>query len=437
MNKEKEWAEEAKETAEHYMRRALALAKRGEGHTSPNPMVGCVVVKDGRVIGEGYHERYGEYHAERNALNSLTEDAAGADLYVTLEPCCHYGKTPPCTEIILERGIARVFVGCMDPNPKVAGKGIRILREHGVEVYTGILEDECYRLNEVFFHYIGSRQPFVAVKYAMTLDGKIAARTGDSRWVSGEESRRHTHMLRKKYTGIMAGIGTVLADDPMLNCRIEEGVDPVRIICDSKLRIPMDAQIVKTARQIPTIVAYVREEHLKEEKMTGMERPEGEGRTDGQEQDAAAAIQKKLAALTEAGITCLPVLPERGAYSVSRDSGAGSRDNTGGNVPDGSAGKELRLDLRDLLTKLGERGVDGILAEGGGTLNAALFEQNLVNRVYAYIAPKIIGGRDARTPVEGSGLEKMSDAKRLEAVEILRLGEDLCITGTVRGNGNL
>lgn len=239
---------------EEYMRRALELAKMGEGHTSPNPMVGCVVVKDGRIISEGYHERYGEFHAERNVLTRCKEDCEGADLYVTLEPCCHYGKTPPCTEIIIEKKIRRVFVGSMDSNPLVAGKGVQILRDHGIEVETGVLEEECLRLNEIFYHFIQTKTPFVIMKYAMTLDGKIACATGDSRWVTGEEARREVHRMRKRCKGIMVGIGTVLADDPMLNCRIEEGVDPVRIVCDSGLRIPLDCQIVKTATEIPSIV---------------------------------------------------------------------------------------------------------------------------------------------------------------------------------------
>ena len=240
---------------EEYMRRALELARKGEGHTSPNPMVGCVVVKDGRIISEGYHEKYGEFHAERNALTRCTEDTAGADLYVTLEPCCHQGKTPPCTDIIIEKKIARVFVGSMDSNPLVAGKGVQILRDHGIYVETGILDAECRKLNEVFYHYIATKTPFVVMKYAMTLDGKIACATGDSKWVTGEIARTQVHRMRGRYRGIMVGIGTVLADDPMLNCRVEGGVDPVRIICDSNLHIPTESQIVKTASDIETIVA--------------------------------------------------------------------------------------------------------------------------------------------------------------------------------------
>ena len=360
---------------EEYMRRALELAKLGEGYTSPNPMVGCVVVKDGRIISEGYHECYGEYHAERNALTRCTEDTEGADLYVTLEPCCHYGKTPPCTEIIIEKKIGRVFVGSMDSNPLVAGKGVQILRDHGIEVETGILEEECKKLNEVFYHYIQKKTPFVVMKYAMTLDGKIACATGDSKWVTGEEARRQVHEMRGRYKGIMAGIGTVLADDPMLNCRVKGGVDPIRIICDSQLRIPMESQIVRTASEIPTIVACEHTELESEKK------------------------QKKAEALREAGIQ---IIPTKGAHGVN---------------------------LSELMKILGEQKIDSILLEGGGTLNASALEDGIVNKVYAYIAGKIIGGMDARSPVEGIGVEKMKDAIQLTNIEITRIGDDFCISG--------
>lgn len=366
---------------EMYMRRALELAGKGEGHTSPNPMVGCVVVKDGRIISEGYHERYGEFHAERNALTRCTEDTTGADLYVTLEPCCHHGKTPPCTDIIIEKKIARVFVGSMDSNPLVAGKGVQILRDHGIEVETGILEEECLKLNEVFYHYIQTKTPFVVMKYAMTLDGKIACATGDSKWVTGEAARYQVHEMRGRYKGIMVGIGTVLADDPMLNCRVAQGVDPVRIICDSRLRIPLDCQIVKTASEIPTIVACAHEVMESERK------------------------QDKIEKLREAGIQ---IIPTKGAHGVN---------------------------LKELMPVLGEQKIDSILLEGGGTLNASALEEGIVNKVYAYIAGKLIGGMDARSPVEGMGVEKMRDAVRLTDMQITRLGDDFCICGyPVRSN---
>ncbi len=363
---------------EEYMRRALELARKGEGHTSPNPMVGCVVVKDGRIISEGYHEKYGEFHAERNALTRCTEDTAGADLYVTLEPCCHQGKTPPCTDIIIEKKIARVFVGSMDSNPLVAGKGVQILRDHGIYVETGILDAECWKLNEVFYHYIATKTPFVVMKYAMTLDGKIACATGDSKWVTGEIARTQVHRMRGRYRGIMVGIGTVLADDPMLNCRVEGGVDPVRIICDSNLHIPTESQIVKTASDIETIVACSQEALESERK------------------------QEKIRRLKEAGIQ---IIGTEGAHGVN---------------------------LVELMKKLGGQNIDSILLEGGGTLNASALEDGIVNKVYAYIAGKLIGGMDARSPVEGMGIDRMADAITLQNVEIEKLGDDFCIVGYVK-----
>lgn len=363
---------------EEYMRWALELARKGEGHTSPNPMVGCVVVKDGRIISEGYHEKYGEFHAERNALTRCTEDTAGADLYVTLEPCCHQGKTPPCTDIIIEKKIARVFVGSMDSNPLVAGKGVQILRDHGIYVETGILDAECRKLNEVFYHYIATKTPFVVMKYAMTLDGKIACATGDSKWVTGEIARTQVHRMRGRYRGIMVGIGTVLADDPMLNCRVEGGVDPVRIICDSNLHIPTESQIVKTASDIETIVACSQEALESERK------------------------QEKIRRLKEAGIQ---IIGTEGAHGVN---------------------------LVELMKKLGGQNIDSILLEGGGTLNASALEDGIVNKVYAYIAGKLIGGMDARSPVEGMGIDRMADAITLQNVEIEKLGDDFCIVGYVK-----
>ena len=242
-------------TDRDYMTRAIELAKGGVGYTSPNPLVGAVIVKDGRIIGEGYHERYGSLHAERNAFASLKESAEGATIYVTLEPCCHHGKQPPCTEAIVENKIARVVIGSRDPNPLVSGKGTAFLREHGILVEEDFMKEECDRLNPIFFHYITNKLPYVVMKYAMTLDGKIATVTGASKWISGEESRHMVHEMRHKYRGIMVGIGTVLADDPMLNCRIDGLRSPVRIICDSHLSIPLDSNICKTANEYDTIIA--------------------------------------------------------------------------------------------------------------------------------------------------------------------------------------
>lgn len=361
---------------EDYMKRALELAETAMGHTSPNPMVGCVVVKDRRIVAEGCHEKYGEFHAERNALTKCREDVEGADLYVTLEPCCHQGKTPPCTDIIIEKKIGRVFVGAMDPNPKVAGNGVRLLREKGIQVETGILEKECLELNEIFFHFIRTGMPFVAMKYAMTLDGKIAAYTGDSKWVTGEAARKHVHELRNKYSAIMAGVDTVLADDPMLNCRLPEGTDPVRIICDTHLRIPEESQIVTSSKNIPTIVAYA-----------------GEGK------------EEKKQKLLSSGVELI------------------------------RCGDGDQVDLELLLQKLGDRQIDSVLVEGGGTLHGSLLLTGLVNRVYAYVAPKLIGGREAKSPVEGAGFARMREAEVLSEIEIIPFGEDICITGIMTEKG--
>ena len=242
-------------TDRDYMERAIFLAEKGRGWTNPNPVVGAVIVKNGRIIGEGYHARCGDLHAERNAIASLTEDAEGSTLYVTLEPCCHYGRTPPCTEAILEQKISRVVIGSRDPNPRVAGKGAGILRQAGVRVTEDFMREECDRLNPVFFHYITAGTPYAVMKYAMTADGKICTKTGASRWITGERSRKLVHEMRHNYMGIMAGIGTVLADDPLLNVRLEGKKSPVRIICDSRLRIPSDSRICRTAGEYRTILA--------------------------------------------------------------------------------------------------------------------------------------------------------------------------------------
>ena len=358
---------------EKYMRRAIELAKRGSGRVNPNPLVGAVIVKGGQTLGEGWHECYGQLHAERNAIAHAKEagnQLEGSTIYVTLEPCCHYGKTPPCTEAIIENKIARVVVGSDDPNPKVSGKGFQILKEHGIEVYPHFLKEECDAINDVFFHYIRTGRPFVAMKYAMTMDGKIACYTGHSQWVTGEESRAHVQVLRNHYKGIMVGIGTVLADDPTLNCRLEGGRNPVRIVCDSNLRIPLESKLVKTAGEYPLIVAC-----------------------------AQGADPEKRVALTEAGAEVIP-LPKKGES----------------------------LDLDMLMDELGERKIDGILLEGGGTLNESALKAGIVQKVYCYIAPKIFGGSEAKSPVEGQGKARADEAWQFRRVSIDTFGEDLMIT---------
>lgn len=366
---------------EKYMRRAIELAKKGSGHVNPNPLVGAVIVRDGKIIGEGYHECYGQLHAERNAIANAKKrgnSLEGSTIYVTLEPCCHYGKTPPCTEAIIEEKIAKVVIGSDDPNPLVSGKGFQMLREKGIEVIPHFLKEECDAINHVFFHYIRTGTPYVAMKYAMTMDGKIACYTGDSKWVTGEESRAHVQTLRNHYKGIMAGIGTVLADDPMFNCRIEGGRDPIRIIADSHLRIPMDSQLVRTAGQQPLIVACL---------------------PDADEEKAAQLQEKGVEVLRIPGVTTADITEEQ---------------------------KEV-ISLPVLMKELGARKIDGILLEGGGQLNESALQAGIVDRIYCYIAPKIFGGAQAKTPVEGQGLTRAADAWQFKRIGMQEFGQDILL----------
>lgn len=385
---------------EYYMRRAITLAKKGEGWCHPNPMVGAVIVKEGRIIGEGYHARRGELHAERNAIKSLTESAAGATIYVTLEPCCHYGRTPPCTEAILEQGIARVVIGSRDPNPKVAGKGAAILRAAGLTVEEDFLREECDALNPVFFHYITNKTPYVVMKYAMTMDGKIAAKTGDSKWITGEAAREAVQGMRHACMGIMAGIGTVLADDPLLTCRIPGGRNPVRIICDSRLRIPLDSQIVKTADTVDTILVAAMPELPRGERIGPAAGNLGEN-----------VLAQKIRKLTGAGIRIWN-LPEE----------------------TGTAAGEPQADLAALMKYLGEEEIDSVLLEGGGTLNESALRAGIVHEIRAFIAPKIFGGH-AKSPVEGCGVEHPGEALLWTLSDMECIGEDLVLTYRRREEG--
>ena len=360
-----------------YMRRAIALAKNGEGRTNPNPLVGAVLVKNNEIIGEGFHQKYGGLHAEREALKNCEENgnsAEGATLYVTLEPCCHFGKQPPCTQAIVKSGIRRVVVGSRDPNPLVHGKGNSFLREHGIEVTEDFLKDECDALNPIFFHYISTRTPYVALKYAMTADGKTASKTGKSKWITGEKSRLFVHQLRNRYSCILAGIGTVLADNPLLTSRIPGGRNPVRIICDSKLRIPLDCNIVKTAKEIPTIIACCQE-------------------------------NEKKSALEKSGceVLCLP----------------------------GKTG----VDLKKLTKTLGERSLDSVLIEGGSEIHYSALEAGIVQHIYAFTAPKIFGGK-AKTPVEGEGIELPENCFQLELERIEKIGDDILAEYNVPQNAS-
>lgn len=369
-------------TEEKYMRLAIELAKKGWGRTAPNPMVGAVIVKEGRIIGSGYHKKYGQLHAEREALAACSETPVGADMYVTLEPCCHYGKQPPCTEAIREAGIRRVIIGSSDPNPLVSGKGTDRLREWGIQVEEGCLKKECDDLNRIFFHYITTGKPYVVMKYAMTMDGKTAAYTGDSRWITGESARRRVHEDRSRYTAIMVGIGTVLKDNPLLTCRIPEGRNPVRVICDTNMRIPLDSQIVRTAGKVKTIIA-VAASALNEDK-------------------ASEQSSSKEELLKEAGCRVMPVPL-----------------------------KEGHIDLCILMEELGRLKIDSMLLEGGGTLSWSFVREGMVNKVQAYIAPKILGGRGAPSPVGGKGAGQPDKGLMLSAPIVTMLDGDILIEGEV------
>ena len=359
-------------TDEKYMRLALDMAQKGCGYVNPNPMVGAVIVKEGRIIGQGWHEKYGQPHAERNALETCSESPEEATMYVTLEPCCHFGKTPPCTDAILNSGIKKVVIGSRDPNPLVSGNGITALKKNGVKVVTGVLEAECNRLNEVFFHYIQMGTPFVVMKYAMTMDGKIATAAGNSKWITGDPARDNVHKDRHKYSAIMVGVGTVIADNPMLTCRLENCRQPVRIICDTNMRIPVASNLVTTADISETIIATSCED------------------------------LKRHKPYMEAGCEILTV-PK----------------------------KNNRLDLNILMQQLGKRKIDSILLEGGSELNFSALQNKIVNKIHAYISPKIFGGDKAKTPVGGIGLEEVQNCFKLNAPKATWFGEDLLIESEV------
>ncbi|MDD6483924.1 MAG: bifunctional diaminohydroxyphosphoribosylaminopyrimidine deaminase/5-amino-6-(5-phosphoribosylamino)uracil reductase RibD [Clostridiales bacterium] len=313
------------------MKRAIELAKKGEGKVNPNPLVGAVIVREGHIIGEGWHERFGEAHAERNALKNCTENPAGADMYVTLEPCCHTGKQPPCTLAVIESGIKRVFIGSDDPNPLVAGKGTEQLLGHGIEVIRGVMKEECDSINQVFFHYIKTKTPYVVMKYAMTADGRIFSDAYEKN-ITSKPAIEHMHRTRNRLMGIMVGIGTVEEDNPLLTCRMDGGRNPVRIICDSTLKIKRTSRILNSAREIPTILAAANPDREKIKEIEGM----------------------------GARVMLAP-------------------------------GSDGRVDLKKLMKMLGNEGMDSILLEGGAALNGAALKAGTVNLVQCYIANKMFG----------------------------------------------
>jgi len=362
-----------------FMKTALELAENGWGYTSPNPMVGAVVVKDGKIVGRGWHEFAGGPHAEVNAINDAGESAKGADLYVTLEPCNHYGRTPPCTLKIIESGIARVIVAMNDPNPDVKGGGNEYLRSKGVDVITGVCEKEALVLNEAFVKYVRTKEPFVTVKCAATLDGRIATRTGDSQWVSGEQSRAFVHELRHRSDGIMVGIGTVLSDNPSLTTRIKDrkGKDPVRIILDTRLSIPENAKVLHLESEADTIVIS--------------------------SEDTDAEKRKRLS--------------DKGARVISAPL------------------KHGRINLKLLMGSLGNIGITSLLIEGGSRVIASALQSRIVDKIMFFYAPKILGGDDGFPICRGPGPELMRQSIPIRDMNIFRFGEDVMMEGYVDTGG--
>jgi diaminohydroxyphosphoribosylaminopyrimidine deaminase/5-amino-6-(5-phosphoribosylamino)uracil reductase len=355
---------------EKWMKRALRLAEAGRGRTSPNPVVGAVLVNSGKVVGEGYHSKIGEAHAEMIAVRQAGEKARGAFLYINLEPCTHHGRTPPCVPQVIKAGVKRVVIGMQDPNPVVNGKGIEALRRSGLDVKVGVLEKECQRLNEAFCKYILKKVPFVVLKVAATLDGKIATRTGDSKWISGEASRRFVHKLRDKVDGVLVGVGTVLRDDPLLTARMKEGREPYRIVLDSRLKIPEEAKIFEYS---PSKVILATTE---------------------------SAPQEKIERLEKRGVRVLII-----------DS------------------KEGRVDLRSCLRKLGEIEIMSLLVEGGSQVNGSFLDEALIDKFVLFLSPKLMGDPQALGIFGGRGVSNLKEAVGLKEIKTKRIGEDILIEG--------
>ena len=357
---------------EFYMKRALHLAKLGERWVSPNPMVGAVIVKHNRIIGEGYHRRFGGDHAEINALRSASESVAGSTIFITLEPCCHQGKTPPCVESLIAGNPARIVIGMPDPNPLVCGGGIERLHQLGIPTTVGILETECRRLNERFIKFMQTRLPFVTLKFAQTLDGRIATITGHSRWISSPASLKFAHALRAIHDGILVGSGTILQDDPELTVRLVKGRHPVRIVIDSQLRLSPQAKVLQDQDKARTIIATTH-----------------------------TASRKKLAAVGNMGIETIV---------VDRD-------------------PQKRVDMGKLLIELGKRNISSVLVEGGATVITSILKERLADRMVVVIAPRIVGkGIEA---VGDLGIRVMGDAMKLSIRRVSRKGSDLILDGQI------
>ncbi|MGA2465803.1 MAG: bifunctional diaminohydroxyphosphoribosylaminopyrimidine deaminase/5-amino-6-(5-phosphoribosylamino)uracil reductase RibD [Thermodesulfobacteriota bacterium] len=357
---------------EHWMKRALRLAEKGRGRTSPNPMVGAVLVKNGKVVGEGYHIKAGADHAEIIALRQAGEKARGATLYLNLEPCIHYGRTPPCAPAVIEAKVKRVVIGMEDPNPLVRGRGLESLKRAGLDVEVGILEKECRRLNEAFCKYILKKEPFVILKVAATLDGKMATREGDSKWISGETSRQFVHRMRDQVDGVLVGIGTVLKDDPQLTTRIKKGRDPYRIILDSRLRIPEEAKVIGNSPSKAIIAT-----------------------TELADRDKIERLEK------------------RGVRILILDS------------------KQGKVDLKSCLPKLGEIEIMSLMVEGGSQINGSFLDEGLIDKIFLFFSPKLIGDKEALGIFGGSGKATLKEAISLNELRVRRIGEDILIEGYV------
>ncbi|MCM3003106.1 bifunctional diaminohydroxyphosphoribosylaminopyrimidine deaminase/5-amino-6-(5-phosphoribosylamino)uracil reductase RibD [Priestia koreensis] len=352
---------------QQFMKLAIEMARTTLGQTSPNPVVGAVVVQDGQVVGMGAHLKAGQPHAEVYALEMAGEKAEDATLYVTLEPCAHHGKTPPCADLVIHRGIKKVFIASTDPNPLVAGKGIKRMKDAGIEVEVGLLKEEADELNQVFFHYVSTGLPYVTLKTATSLDGKTATVTRESKWITGEEARADVHQLRHTHDGILVGVDTVLIDNPSLTTRLQgEGKNPIRIILDTHLRTPLDASVV-TDHKAPTWIIS------------------------GKDADA-----KKIQELEEQGVLLLQLPSDE-------------------------------LDLSSVLSLLGERGITSILVEGGATVHGSFLKSRLFHQVIVYIAPKLIGGKEAPTSFNGEGFQSMSEVEQLEFKSVEMFGQDIKI----------
>ena len=363
---------------ERFMRRTLELAAKALGRTSPNPVVGAVIVRNGRIIGEGFHRRAGLPHAEREALQRITETARGATIYVNLEPCSHYGRTPPCADALIEAGIKRVVVGMVDPNPLVQGRGLRRLRRAGIAVATGVLREECERLNEDFACFIRTGRPFVTLKLAASLDGRIAAASGDSQWISGEQSRRVVHELRNRVDAILVGAETVRNDDPRLTCRMRGGRDPLRVVLDGRLSITPSARVCTQPSTAPTLIA-TSEDH---------------GRGEKQAQLEAQGVQ----------VVCLP-------------------------------GKNGQVPLRPLLVELGRRGHKSVLIEGGGRIAAAALREGVVDKVLFFYAPLLLGG-EGRAMIGPLGIDRVAAGQKLHTITVERIGKDILVAAYIGEKGN-